>query len=297
MGAILGVALLDGGADVALVDVSVPVVERIRGSGVTLRRSGDERVVRVTATSDPGELEPVDYLVFLVKCYHTAAAADLAASLCGAETCVVSMQNGWGNADVLAERFGSDRVLVGVTYNSGTVIEPGVVAHTGQGVSHVGTFDGADLGRASAFASLLTNGGLPTDATPGIEVEIWKKLILNAATLPTAALTGLTAGAVESFAGTRSLVDALADEAIAVGQARGFAIDGPERLSAIHATLERAGAGKPSMLQDFEAGRRTEIDVINGAVIRAAELESTEVPVNRAALALVKGWELARGLG
>jgi 2-dehydropantoate 2-reductase len=220
----------------------------------------------------------------------------LAAAVVDSHTSIVSLQNGWGNGQVLAERFGSDRILVGVTYNSATVVEPGVVAHTAGGPTHIGPLDGASLDTSVAFAGLLRESAFVAEASAGIEREIWKKLVLNAATLPAAALTGLDAGSLEANEETRSLVDALADEAIDVAIARGYAVDREERRSAIHGILERAGAGKPSMLQDFESGRRTEIDVINGAIVRAGEAAGVDVPVNRALVALVKGWEHARGL-
>ena len=126
--------------------------------------------------------------------------------------------------------------------------------------------------------------------------EIWKKLILNAATLPPAALTGMNAGALEAHEDMRELVAAAAREATAVAQALGYPIDAEERIETIHALLERAGPTKASMLQDFEAGRRTEIDVINGAVVKAADEQDVAVPLNRAFVALVKGWESMRGL-
>jgi 2-dehydropantoate 2-reductase len=129
-----------------------------------------------------------------------------------------------------------------------------------------------------------------------VRPEIWKKLILNAATLPTSALTGMNAGALTAHADTHELVTATAREAAAVARALGYEIDPDERVGTIHALLEKAGPSKASMLQDFEAGRRTEIDVINGAVVRAADETGTPVPLNRGLMRLVKGWESMRGL-
>jgi 2-dehydropantoate 2-reductase len=92
------------------------------------------------------------------------------------------------------------------------------------------------------------------------------------------------------------LVTETAREAVAVARALGYDIDEEERVSYIHTLLERAGPTRGSMLQDFEAGRRTEIDVINGAVVRAADETGVPVPINRAFVQLVKGWESVRGL-
>ena len=129
-----------------------------------------------------------------------------------------------------------------------------------------------------------------------VRPEIWKKLILNAATLPPAALTGMHAGALTASEDAHALVTDTAREAVAVARALGYDIDADERVTAIHALLEKAGPSKASMLQDFEAGRRTEVDVINGAVVRAADETGVEVPLNRSLLRLVKAWESPRGL-
>src|SRR5207237_10475836 len=137
---------------------------------------------------------------------------------------------------------------------------------------------------------------LEVHATAEIRPEIWKKLILNAATLPTAALTGMNAGALTAHPQMHELVSAIAREAVATACALGYDIDSDERVDYIHALLQRAAPTKASMLQDFEAGRRTEIDVIHGAGVRAADEPGTAAPLNRALVALVKGWESTRGL-
>jgi 2-dehydropantoate 2-reductase len=106
----------------------------------------------------------------------------------------------------------------------------------------------------------------------------------------------MNAGALTAHADMKELVSDTAREAVAVARALGYDIDEQERLDAIHGLLERAGPTKASMLQDFEAGRRTEIDVINGAVVRAGEKTGLPVMLNRAFVRLVKGWESQRGL-
>jgi 2-dehydropantoate 2-reductase len=109
-------------------------------------------------------------------------------------------------------------------------------------------------------------------------------------------LIGMNAGALTAHPEMKELVSETAREAVAVARALGYDIDEQERIDAIHGLLERAGPARGSMLQDFEAGRRTEIDVLNGAVVRAAGDTDVPVPINRAFVALVKGWESQQGL-
>ena len=297
MGSIFGARFAGAGLETALVDVAQPLVDKINADGVTVVRGEEETTTRVPATSDPASIGVVDLVVFFVKCYHTRSAAETARPLVGPETVVASLQNGWGNGDVLVSVYDPAQVVVGVTYNSGTVLELGRVAHPGVGPTYMGPYAGESLAGSERLADALTRGGLEAHVTREIRPEIWKKLILNAATLPTAALAGMNAGALTAHGDMHELVSETAREAVAVARSLGYEIDEQERVYYIHALLERAGPTKASMLQDFEAGRQTEIDVINGAVVSAADENGVSVPLNRAFVSLVKGWESMRGLG
>ena len=298
MGSILGARFTRGGHDTVLVDVVAPLVETINADGVTVVRGEEETTTHVPATTDPSSVGPVDLVVFFTKCYHTAAAAESARPLVGPETVVASLQNGWGNGDVLAGVYPQEQIVVGVTYNSGLVQGPGRVVHPADQPTIVGSFaDGeSDEARPARLAQAIADGGLEVSVASPVRPEIWKKLILNAATLPTAALTGMHAGALTASAPMHELVSETAREATAVARSLGYDIDAQERVDTIHALLEKAGPSKGSMLQDFEAGRKTEIDVINGAVVRAADEQGIDVPLSRAFVQLVNGWEFLRGL-
>jgi 2-dehydropantoate 2-reductase len=296
MGAIFGARFAQGGHETVLVDVAQPLVDTYNRDGVRIVRAEEETTTRIPATTDPASVGSVDAVVFFTKCYHTGAAARLARPLVGPATVIASLQNGWGNGDVLAESFAPEQLVVGVTYNSGTMLEPGRVAHPGVGPTIVGPFAGASIAAVEQLADALRDGGLEAATADPVRPEIWKKLILNAATLPTAALTGMNAGALTAHPEMHALVAEAAREAVQVANVLGYEIDSEERVDYIHTLLERAGPTKASMLQDFEAGRRTEIDVINGAVVKAADETGTPAPLNRALVALVKGWESMRGL-
>lgn len=296
MGGIFAARLVESGTDAVLIDVDAALVDAINADGVAVAGEGGDRVVRVSATRDPASVGVVDAVLFFVKCYHTRVAAELARPLVGPDTTVVSLQNGWGNGDVLADALGAERLVVGVTYNSGTVLGIGRVGHTAAGITFLGPFASDDLGPATAFGAVLEAAGFEVTVTAAVRTEVFKKLVLNCATLPTAGLTGLVTGAIGEDETLLALTDDLAAEAAAVARAGGVDIDTEERIEVIRANLRNGGSGKASMLQDLEAGRRTEIDVINGAIVRAADEHGIATPVNRALLAIVKGLERARGL-
>ena len=302
MGSVFGGRLAEAGVPTTLLDIDSELVERLNSDGLRLVENGSERKVRVRASADPAELEPPAALLFFVKCHQTARAAELALPLARDGAAVVSLQNGWGNADTLSETFGGERLVVGVTYTSATVLERGVVSSSGPGRTLLGPYaDGEANGLADTVAAALEAAGFPVEQPRPVLAEIWKKLVLNAATLPTAALTGLAAGALVGSDEMRALVDAAAAEAVEVGRAKGFELDLGERLESIHSTLERAGSGKGSMLQDVEAGRRLEFEALVGAVLELGRLTETPMPSTEAIYACLSlldrtlaegGWRL-----
>lgn len=298
MGSILGAAFMAGGAETVLVDVSEPLVEHLNRAGVAIERDGETRTVAIPATTDPASIGTVDAVVFFVKGYQTAAAAELAAPLVGESTVVATLQNGWGNGDVLAEYFGAERTVVGVTYNSGTVAGLGHVLHTNAASvpTFLGPYRGNDLEGAERIARTIKAGGLQATSTSSAGDETWKKLVMNTAALPPAAMTRLTASGLANHEPVLRVVESLARETVAVAVAAGYSVDVEERVETIRTALAGAGSGKASMLQDIEAGRRTEIDTINGAVVRVADSHGVDVPMNRAMVALVTGYEVAAGL-
>lgn len=291
MGCALGAYLQREGSEVDLIDASPDVIEAIDRDGVTVETNDGLLTWRPRVTDDPSSLESPDLLVVMVKGTVTRPAIEAASPLVSARTTVLSLQNGWGGGDVIAHVVPAEQIVIGVTYSSSTVVAPGHYRQTGQGATFVGPYAAtAGSERADLVARILTKSGWPAESTPAVATEIWKKLILNAATLPPAALTGLNAGSLGSGP-ANSLVQDLAREAVQVARAQGLDVDLDERLESIAETLRRAGDGKGSMLQDALAHRRTEIDTINGAVVRAGERESVPVPLNAAMVALIQGLE------
>jgi 2-dehydropantoate 2-reductase len=243
---------------------------------------------------DPSGAAPADLVVVFVKSFATDAALSLAAPLIGQSTLVLSLQNGWGNGEALARHVPAERVLVGVTYHSAGVSAPGVVDHTAAGKTWLGPWRNADMTGAVRIAAVLSAAGVPAEATDGIEERIWRKLMLNLAANPVAALTGLRSNELIREAAIVGLMAAITRESVAVARAEGHDFDVDETIAYVRASLEGAGTSLASMRQDVIAGRATEIETITGALVRAAERHAIDVPTNRAIYALVKGYEAAR---
>jgi 2-dehydropantoate 2-reductase len=296
MGALFGSHLAAAGHDVLLVDTDERVAGAIARDGVVVHDGDERRSVPVPVTTDPSGHGAHEVVLFLVKTYDTAAAAELARPLVGHGTVLATLQNGVGSDDVLAAAYGDDRVLLGVTYQGATVLAPGVVRHHMRGDTFIGPRAGAGVGVAERFASALTDGGQPAHAMEHVAPKIWKKLSNNCMGNSTAALTGMNAGQMAGDDSMLALQRTVATEAVAVANALGHGLDLEDCIATNENILRSSGTGRPSMLQDVEAGRRTEIETLNGAIVRHADALGMEVPVNRALVALVSGWERARGL-
>jgi 2-dehydropantoate 2-reductase len=271
-------------------DLAREHVDAINANGLRLSGAG-EVVGTVRATSDPAELPACDFGIVATKAMHTesAIAATAHAFAAGA---VCSVQNGIGNEEVLACHV--PRVIRGTTFPAGRIVEPGHVQWDVKGDTTIGPFEPspAPFDQVERLAEACTRAGLPTDAVQDARGPQWRKLIFNAATNPVGALTGLTHGRVCEDPALRRLVSGLVDEGEAVAAAQGIELDAdPEELIDHAAKPEVAYDHKASMLQDVEARRQTEIDYLNGGIVRFGREHGVPAPLNEAILALVKGLE------
>jgi 2-dehydropantoate 2-reductase len=276
--------------EVSAYDLAREHVDAINANGLRLSGAG-EVVGTVRATSDPAELPACDFGIVATKAMHTesAIAATAHAFAAGA---VCSVQNGIGNEEVLAGHV--PRVIRGTTFPAGRIVEPGHVQWDVKGDTTIGPFEPspAPFDQVERLANACTRGGLPTDAVQDARGPQWRKLIFNAATNPVGALTGLTHGRVCEDPALRRLVSGLVDEGKAVAAVQGIELDAdPEELIDHAAKPEVAYDHKASMLQDVEARRQTEIDYLNGGIVRFGREHGVPAPLNEAILALVKGLE------
>ena len=271
-------------------DVWQEHVDAINERGLSLTGAG-EVVGRLRATTDPAEIPPCDFGIVATKSMHTGGAvAAVAHAFVDGSVC--SVQNGVGNEEAIAEQV--KRVIRGTTFPAGKIVGPGRVQWDVKGDTTLGPFEPspAELGEIERLAEACTRAGMPTEAVADARGPQWRKLIFNAATNPIGALTGLTHGRVCEDSALRALVSALVDEGKAVAAAQGIELDAdPEQLIDYAARPEVAYNHKASMLQDVEAKRQTEIDFLNGGVVRFGREHGVPTPLNDAVTALIKGVE------
>ncbi|MEN3342796.1 MAG: 2-dehydropantoate 2-reductase [Actinomycetota bacterium] len=271
-------------------DVSREHVAAINARGLRLTGAGDV-VGRPRATTDAQELPACEFGIVATKAMHTDSAVAATAHAFAAG-CVATVQNGLGNEEAIARHV--ERVIRGTTFPAGKIVEPGVVQWDVKGDTTLGPFEArpAPLAEVERLADACTRAGMPTAAVPDARGPQWRKVIFNASTNPVGALTGLTHGRVCERPDLRRLVSALVDEGKAVAAAQGIELDAdPEELIDHAARPDVAYDHKASMLQDVEARRPTEVDYLNGGIVRAGRDHGVPAPLHEAIWALVKGVE------
>jgi 2-dehydropantoate 2-reductase len=293
LGCALGGKLTETGNEVWLINRHADQVEAMNRRGLRLREDGVDRAVPVRAATLAIEAGVVELVIVLVKSFHTAEAMQAATSLLGPETVVLSLQNGLGHEDVLASIVGHERLLAGKTYAGGSQLSPGHVLIGTRGKdTHIGELDGTLTPRVQRIADVFNAAGLQTTVSRNIMGTIWDKLLINVATGALTGITRLTYGELYQRPELEACGVSAVAEAMAVAKALGIEIS----LSDPRQAWLKAGSGLPydfktSMLQSLEKGSVTEIDFVNGAVVRGGEQCGLPTPVNQTLVACIKGIE------
>ncbi len=277
------------GVEVWAYDVSQPHVDAINRCG--LRLSGAEDfTARLHASCDPALIPRCDFGIVATKAIHTAVAIRHVARVFDDNSAVCSVQNGVGNEELIAEHV--RYVVRGTTFPAGHLIEPGHVGYDIKGDTWIGPFEpsGTPMDVVEQLGALMTRSGMNTIVLHDARGAQWTKLIFNAATNPVGALTRLHHGAATRFGPTGDLFEALIREGEAVARAQDIKLHGDPR-ALVQKGADAPGKHKASMLQDVEAGRQTEVDFMNGAIVQWGDKLGVPTPLNKAVWQLVKGLE------
>ena len=289
----MGGVLARGGSDVVFVDRCQAHVDAINARGLKIRFGDGEETVRIRAYTNCQGLSPVDLVIVLVKSAATRAAIESAGPLLGKDTRVMSIQNGLGHEEILAEAAGRERVLAAKTYVGGVFLAPGHIASSYRGKQTViGELDGRLTPRLQAVVDEFNQAGLPATASTNIYGAMWDKLLINVATGAVCAITRLPYGGLYKVPEIEETALAAVAEGIAVARANGIRLTSEDPAHFWFLAAEGLPAEfKTSMLQSLEKGEITEVDFINASVVRWGERSGVATPVNRTLVALVKGIE------
>jgi 2-dehydropantoate 2-reductase len=293
LGSAVGGTLAVAGNDVVLVSRNREHVDAINAHGLVMNDGQIERSVSVRAESSYSDLQPVDLAILLVKSFDTRAAVEEALPVIGPGTAVLTLQNGVGCEEIVAEVVGRERVVAGRTFVGGRIVSPGVVEFGVAGRrTTIGELDGSVTPRIRRIAEVFESAGMAVDVSTDIVAMMWEKLLVNVATGAWSALTGLPYGELSIQPDVSAMAVATVAEAMDVALALGISITTTDPEVPWRRAWEGLPYGfKASMLQSIEKGSRTEVDVMHGAVCRGGRSAGVPTPVNDTLFAAVKGLE------
>ncbi|MDR0652233.1 MAG: 2-dehydropantoate 2-reductase [Synergistaceae bacterium] len=278
--------------DVILVDVWKEHIDEINKNGLRVRFKDEEQTVRPKATADPRDAKDSDLVIVFVKSIQTSAALERNKAMLGANTLVLSLQNGYGNDEDILKFVPKENIIMGTTDRAASMIAPGYVNNSGGQFIHIGPL-GDDKSKAEQVAKAFGECGLNTDVSDRQHVQeiIWEKLMINCANNALVAIMDIN---TPQLAG-EFLSDAfkmLMRESVEVAKAYGLPFDYETFVAKDNALLASlVKEARTSMWQDVHHKRRTEIDRMNGAIVRLGKAKGIPVGCNELIVHLVHSLE------
>ena len=293
MGSVYAALLADnGGHDVWAIDSWQDHVDAMNTNGLRVEGASGDRTVKLNATSNPGDVSDVDLVIVATKYDGVGDAAKAALQIAKPDAPILTIQNGLGSADIVADVVGSDRIMLGVVGGFGASMKgPGHAHHNGMEFLRLGEMDGGMTDRLEAVAEAWRAGSFKVLTFDDIHKMVWEKLICNCTYSGTGALTELCVGDIQADPHAWSIASQCALEAANVARAKGIKLEFDDPVAYVRAFGEKIPNARPSMLLDHLAKRPAEVDNINGAIPREGAKVSVATPVNSMVSALLKAKE------
>ena len=267
--------------EVYLLDVWKEHIDAIRSRGLIVEEQGADVVYRnVKAVSKAEEAGFCDLAVIFVKSTLTARAVEGNKAVFGPGTTALTLQNGLGNIELISKAVSAGNVIAGTTAHGATMLGPGKMRHAGSGNTIIGGLDGKNNARVVLVAELLREAGLETDISDNVIGLVWDKLLVNVGINALTGITGLCNGELLDFPEIEMLLEEAVKEAAAVAEAKGIALINKNPVAHTKEVCRATAKNKSSMLQDVTNRKPTEIQMINGAIVREGKMAGVPVPVN-----------------
>lgn len=287
MGSLYG-GLLSQNNEVYLLDIWKEHVESINRDGLKIEDDNGEKIVFPKATTDSQLLPKLDLVIVFVKSIHTLKALQENRNIIGDETIVLSLQNGYGNSDDIETIVKKENIIAGTTSHGSTLLGPGKIKHAGKGMTYIGALDKNSKYKAELIKEIMQNCSIEIEISDNILELIWSKLIVNIGINPLTALLKVENGKLLRSNYTLTLMENLVYEAIDIAKELGLNFDKETTLEKVKVVAQNTYNNKSSMLQDVLNGRETEIDKINGSVVKVAEKLGKKTPFNETVVTLIK---------
>jgi len=288
MGCLLAAFLTRAKCEVWLLDKDSSRAARLNQSGISIEGVSGNWKAQVKSTAEPKDIGTAELVVICVKSYDTKSAITAAKSLVGEDTAVLTLQNGIGNIELISEVVGPEKVIGGITNMGATLLDTGKIRHAGKGETVLGRIDGKIPVEIRSIREVFNRAGLETRISRDIKGFLWSKLLINAGINPLTAITRLNNGRLLDFEGTRKIISLAVSEGTKVAKRKRIKLIYDDPLAKVEAVCQATSGNISSMLQDVLRKRPTEIDFINGVIVRQAQELGIPVPVNALLFDLVK---------
>lgn len=288
MGCLFAAHLAKSKEEVWLLDKRPERIKKIKEEGLRLEGVSGNWQAKIKITQDPKEIGVCDLIIITVKSYDTKEAIKSVKPLIGENTFVLTLQNGLGNVEIISEIVGQDKTLGGITSHGATLLSVTNIRHAGKGDTVIGRIDGKIPVQLRSIRELLNSVGFETRISKDIKAILWSKLIINVGINALTAITHLNNGKLIEFEATRKILEEAVSEAIRVAKKQRIKLIYDDPLSKVEAVCQATSNNISSMLQDVLNKKRTEIDFINGVIVRQAQALGISVPVNSTLTNLVK---------
>lgn len=296
MGCLFAAFLTKSQQEIWLLDKNKERAEKINQRGIIIEGISGNRQAQVKVVVDAKEIGQADLIIVAVKSYDTKQAISQVRPFLGENTKVLTLQNGVGNIEIISEVVGNEKVIGGVTSQGATLLDVGHIKHAGRGETVIGRIGGKIPVEMRSIRELFNQAGLETRISRDIKGLLWSKLIINAGINALTAITRLNNGRLIEFEGTRRILRQAVTEAIRIAKRKRIKLIYDDPLAKVEAVCEATGPNVSSMLQDVLRKKRTEIDFINGVIVRQGQELGIPVPVNSLLVDLVKTIEASYNL-
>lgn len=295
MGSIYAALLADAGHEVWAVDVWQDHVDAIQRTGLRVDgASGDRVVSTINATTEPSDAGRCDLYIIATKASGVGAAARTITKLMGPASLVLTIQNGLGAGERIAEHMATDNVLLGVAEGFGASIkEPGHAHHNGMNLIRIGEMAGGLSKRVESVATVWQDAGFKVKAFDDINQLIWEKFICNSTFSAPCTAFDCTIGEVMADPALWKIALGCEKEVHRLGVAKAIAFSFEDPVAYVTAFGKRMPNARPSMLLDHQARRASEIDAINGMAVTVGQELGIETPYNEVLTAVIRTREAA----
>jgi len=296
IGCLFAAYLARAGSTVRLLDHRPERAKLLRERGITVESERGDFHARMKVTAKPAEIRSADLLILCVKANNTADAAARLKGTISPQSHLLTLQNGLGNVERLGEFFDSSRILAGATSHGATLLDVGRVRHAGYGEIWIGETGGTSSSLAGReklqnLATTLNRAGLKAQVVDDIEAVLWRKLMVNVGINALTAILGVPNGELLRIHECTNLMDGAVAEAVKVAHYCGIQLNAMEEIERVRAVCRSTTSNISSMLQDVRRKKKTEIDQLNGVVVKIAASHGMTAPVNEVLTALVRSLE------